>query len=61
MIPGLLYVAESKTGRVFAMRFGNFSGYRGERADEFGLKPGAHIRFSLSEDMETVSTAQILK
>ncbi len=61
IIPGLLYVAETQTGRVFSMRFGNFSGYRGQTAEEFGLRPGAHIRFRVSEDRQTVASATILK
>ena len=58
---GLLYVAETQTGRVFSMRFGNFFGYRGQSADEFGLNPGALIRFRLNDDMETVSSATIMR
>ena len=61
MIPGLLYVAEIQTGRVFSMRFGNFLGYRGQTAKEFGLRPGARIRFRVNEDRQTVDSATILK
>ena len=61
MIPGLLYVAETQTGRVFSMRFGNFLGYRGQPAKEFGLRPGVRIRFRVNEDRQTVDSATILK
>lgn len=61
MIPGLIYVAETQTGRVFSMRFGNFSGYYGQTADEFGLRPGTRVRFQVNDDLQTVATASILK
>ena len=61
MFPGLVYVAEKQTGRVFSIRFGNFSGYHGETADEFGLRPGTRIRFQVNDDLQTVATAKILK
>jgi hypothetical protein len=60
-IPGLLYVEEIQTGRVFSMRFGNFPGYRGQTAKQFGLRPGARIRFRVNADQQTVATAAILK
>jgi len=61
LIPGLLFVAESQTGRVFSLRFGNFSGYHGQAADEFGFRPGARIRFQVNEDQQTVASANILR
>ena len=61
MIPGLLYVAETQTGRVFSMRFGNFFGYRGQTAKEFGFRPGRRIRFRVNEDRQTVASATIVK
>ena len=61
MVPGLVYVAETGTGRVFSMRLGHFSGYRGQPIDEFGLRPGTRIRFRINPDQETVAAASIVK
>ena len=61
MVPGLVYVGETRTGRVFSMRLGHFSGYRGQTTDEFGLHPGTRIRFQINPDQQTVAVASIVE
>ena len=47
---GLAYVEEKGSKRRFAFTFGKIRGYRGETAQELGLRVGSLVRFSVTDE-----------
>ena len=60
MIPGIFYVSEKDSQKIYGVNLRDIAGYRGETEQELGIRVGAAVRFRTGQDQRTVEAVEVI-